>query len=155
MKLIIGLGNPGEKYEKTRHNAGFIAIEELKKDKPSRVVLVKPQTFMNNSGKAVKELVDYYGVKPQDLWIIHDDIDLSIGEYKISEGQGSAGHKGVQSVIDILGTKGFNRVRIGICPSAGKPKNVEDFVLKKFSKEEIGKLKETLKKIVEEIKNRI
>jgi len=154
MKLIIGLGNPGEKYEKTRHNAGFMAIEELKEDKPEGSVLAKPKTFMNDSGKAVKELADYYGAKPQDLWIIHDDIDLPLGQYKISEGQGSAGHKGVQSIIDQLKTKDFKRVRIGICPAAGKPENVEDFVLKKFDKEEIKELKEVFKRIAEEIKNR-
>ena len=154
MKLIIGLGNPGEKYEKTRHNAGFMAIEELKEDKPEGSVLAKPKTFMNDSGKAVKELADYYGAKPQDLWIIHDDIDLPLGQYKISEGQGSAGHKGVQSIIDQLKTKDFKRVRIGICPAAGKPENVENFVLKKFDKEEIKELKEVFKRIAEEIKNR-
>ncbi len=154
MKLIIGLGNPGEKYEKTRHNAGFMAIEELKEDKPEGSVLAKPKTFMNDSGKAVKELADYYGTKPQDLWIIHDDIDLPLGQYKISEGQGSAGHKGVQSIIDQLKTKDFKRVRIGICPAAGKPENVENFVLKKFDKEEIKELKEVFKRIAEEIKNR-
>lgn len=154
MKLIIGLGNPGEKYEGTRHNAGFMAIEELKKDKPAGSVLAKPKTFMNNSGKAVKELVDYYGAEPKDLWIIHDDIDLPFGEYKISESRGSAGHKGVQSIIDQMKTKDFKRIRIGICPAAGKPENVEDFVLKKFGKEEMKELKEVLKKIAEEMKNR-
>ncbi|MBI2042670.1 MAG: aminoacyl-tRNA hydrolase [Candidatus Nealsonbacteria bacterium] len=136
MKLIIGLGNPGKKYEKTRHNFGFLAIDELQKQTPKDAILLKPDTFMNKSGKAVKEKAAYYKIKPQDIWVIHDDIDLPLGEYKISRGQGSAGHKGVQSIIDELGTKDFNRIRLGICPASGKPSNVEDFVLQKFTAEE-------------------
>lgn len=153
MKLIVGLGNPGKKYEKTRHNAGFMAIDELKKDKPEGSVLAKPETFMNNSGKAVRELADYYKAKPEDIWIIHDDIDLPVGEFKMSRGRGSAGHKGVQSVIDELGTNDFNRIRIGICPESGKPDRVEDFVLEKFDKEEQKAVKEAIDKAVQTIQN--
>jgi peptidyl-tRNA hydrolase, PTH1 family len=154
MKLIVGLGNPGKKYEGTRHNAGFMAIDELKKYDIEDSILAKPKTFMNNSGKAVKEMVGYYKVKPEDLWVIHDDIDLPIGEFKISENRGSAGHKGVQSIIDELGIKNFNRIRIGICPAEGKPERIEEFVLKKFSKKESEGLKEALSKITEKMKSR-
>ena len=129
-----------------------MAIDELKKDKLEGVVLAEPETFMNNSGRAVKELVNYYKTNPEDLWVIHDDIDLPVGEFKISKGQGSAGHKGVQSVMDELGTKEFNRVRIGICPESGKPERVEDFVLKKFTGEEREKIEEVIKKVAEEMK---
>jgi PTH1 family peptidyl-tRNA hydrolase len=147
MKLIAGLGNPGKKYTGTRHNVGFMAIDELKKEKLGDVVLLKPDTFMNNSGKAIRELVKYQKIKIENIWIIHDDIDLPIGEYKTSKGQGSAGHKGVQSIIDELKTKEFNRIRIGICPKSGKLK-AEKIVLLKFSKEEKEIVKETIKSAV-------
>jgi len=153
MKLIVGLGNPGPKYKGTRHNAGKETIDELAKEKMAGLILAKLKTYMNNSGKAVKEMVKYYKIKPEDLWVIHDDIDLPLGEFKISKGRGSAGHKGVQSIINELGTKEFNRIRIGICPKEGKPKNVEDFVLKKFKKEEQEKIKEVIDKIAKTVKN--
>jgi len=112
MKVIVGLGNPGKEYENTRHNVGFLILdilrEELglssfKKEKKikaeilmnKKVVLLKPQTFMNNSGEAVISFLNYYKLKPEDLLVIHDDIDLKLGEAKISLGQGPAGHKGV------------------------------------------------------------
>ena len=150
MKLIVGLGNPGKKYENTRHNVGFMAIDELKKEKLPNVVLLKPRGFMNQSGKAVKKLLKPYATNEamaslsKDLWIIHDDIDISIGKFKTQKGRGAAGHKGVQSVIDELGTKDFNRVRLGICPVSGKPQNMEDFVLQKFTAEEIKILKKVI-----------
>src|SRR3989344_1814964 len=169
MYLIIGLGNPGEQYEKTRHNVGFLVVDVLAKqwqcdewsfDKKSSslladcvkpgftqpgvtqpVLLAKPQTFMNNSGKAVKSLIAKLGLakaglakaKPS-LVVIHDDIDLPLGTVKVSSNRGSAGHKGVESIIQALGTKNFTRIRIGIQPATGKPKDVETFVLKKFTK---------------------
>lgn len=168
VKLIAGLGNPGKKYEKTRHNVGFLVINQIANNfqfsifnfqltfgaqiaegtiNGQKALLAKPQTFMNDSGETVKKIADYYKIKPEDIWIVHDDIDLPLGEFKISRGQGSAGHKGVQSVINELGTKEFNRVRLGICPKQGKPANVEDFVLQKFSREE----KETIEKALEDL----
>lgn len=155
MILIVGLGNPGKEYEKTRHNAGFMVLDEFAKthDFPAfklskkhssfisegildqvKVVLAKPQTFMNNSGKAVKSLL---GKTKSDLVVIHDDIDIPLGKVKVSRGSGSAGHKGVDSIIQALGTKDFTRIRIGILPPTGKPKDVENFVLKNFKKEEL------------------
>ena len=181
MILIVGLGNPGKKYEKTRHNVGFRVVDELRssphasslervrknfnsfdfanarvidelaKQKTRKFIIAKPQTFMNESGKAVKKLYTKYKIQNTNLWIIHDDIDLLLGEFKISKGRGSAGHKGVQSIINELGTKDFWRVRIGICPKAGKPKAVENFVLQKFTKEEEKILKEVILKAIEEI----
>ena len=153
MKLIVGLGNPGKKYEGTRHNLGFRVIDELEKESVKNAVLFKPDTFMNNSGKAVKEKAGYHKLKPEDIWIIHDDIDLPLVEFKISKGQCSAVHKGVQSIIDELGTKDFNRIRLGICPESGKPDNVEDFVLQKFTKEEEKIVKEIIDKATQTIQN--
>jgi len=138
MKIVVGLGNPGEKYAGTRHNAGFMVIDEILKDyiagpqyskKFESIVysldkerlLVKPQTFMNVSGKSVNRVVNFYKTKPEDLLIVHDDVDLDFGEVKHQFGKGAAGHRGVQSIIDSLGSDQFNRVRIGI----GRPDNIQ------------------------------
>ncbi len=167
MLLVVGLGNPGEKYEKTRHNIGFMLLDdfvsehklsEFRSEKKSnsftskgfigdtKVLLVKPQTFMNNSGLAVKSLYTKYSIlDTQYLLVVHDDIDLPLGKIRISMGSGSAGHKGVDSIIQHLGTKNFARIRIGIQPLQGKPDDVENFVLKKFSKEELEVLSEAIK----------
>jgi len=146
MELIVGLGNPGKKYNKTRHNVGGRVIDELTKQKLEKVIIAKPQTFMNNSGKAVKGILDFYKVKPGNLFVVHDDIDLPLGKFRLSKNRGSGGHKGVQSIINELKTKDFQRIRIGICPKTGKPKAVEKFVLQNFTKEE----EKIIKKVVEE-----
>jgi PTH1 family peptidyl-tRNA hydrolase len=180
MKVIVGLGNPGKKFKKTRHNLGFMVVESLKskfknfsnwkksrkflseisegKINEERVILVKPQTFMNNSGKAVKPLIRNFlpnkamAELSRHLFVIHDDIDIPIGKFKISIGRGSAGHKGVQSIIDEIGTKNFVRFRIGIETANNKAtSNRKDFVLQKFSKKEEKVLKEVIKKTVEAI----
>jgi len=147
MILIVGLGNPGKKYKKTRHNVGFMVIDALKKKISGKnIVLLKPQTFMNNSGKTVKRIIRNLKLEIRNLVVIHDDIDLPLGTIRVSKNVGSAGHKGVQSIIDELGTKNFTRIRIGIQPKTGKPKEVEKFVLEKFTKEEKKIVKETIKK---------
>ncbi|PIP17618.1 MAG: aminoacyl-tRNA hydrolase [Parcubacteria group bacterium CG23_combo_of_CG06-09_8_20_14_all_35_9] len=174
--LIVGLGNPGKTYEKTRHNVGFFTLEilykklfgfhnfsEFKEEKkfkalvskkvPNGIILAKPLTFMNNSGESVNLLTDFYKIpiNPENLWVIHDDIDLSLGQYRIQESRGSAGHKGVSSVIEILGTKNFKRVRIGIlAPSKGKIPT-EDYVLQKFPKDEEKILKKCIEEVVEKL----
>lgn len=143
MKLIIGLGNPGEKYARTRHNLGFMVVEQLLKDyEPvgktvwedntrlksdvalfdwqrkngvvERVVVAKPKTFMNNSGMAVSLLANYYKVTPDNIWIIYDDLDLPMGSMKIRFGGASGGHHGIDSVLQTLGTDTFWRFRLGI-----------------------------------------
>lgn len=144
MILIIGLGNPGREYEKTRHNLGFMVLDELlrrltpvEKTKwrldnnlisqlathnltPTRsLVLAKPQTSMNVSGEATKKLIDHFGVVPSQIWVVHDDIDLPLGRIKINKGRGSAGHRGVESIIRHLETCDFYRFRLG----AGQPTN--------------------------------
>ena len=160
MRLIVGLGNPGPRYEGTRHNAGFRAIEllaqkysiEVTEKKPlylfgrgqitgEPVILVKPMTFMNESGRAVTELMRYHVDKDfqlEHLIVAHDEIDFALGRIKVKKGGGEAGHNGVRSIVEHLGAD-FVRVRMGV----GRPKfageDVADFVLKDFTREEQGK----------------
>jgi len=151
MIIIIGLGNPGVKFEKTPHNIGFNSIDkfaeqnsfpDFKIDKKSNsltsenesVILVKPQTFMNESGKAVKAIIKNRSVEM--LVVIHDDIDLPLGEIKIVKNRGSAGHKGVESIIESIGNENLIRIRIGVISASGKPAEPEQFVLRKFSESE-------------------
>ncbi len=164
MIIIIGLGNPGEKFKETRHNIGFEVLDKIKEknDFPDfsfskkfnaqiskgildqeKTILAKPETFMNSSGESVKALSQYY--KKAKLIIVHDDIDIVLGEIKESNNSGSAGHKGVQSIIDTIRTKDFKRIRIGILPKKGKPKEIERFVLKRFTKKEKQIIKKTIK----------
>lgn len=162
MKLIIGLGNPGEDYENTRHNIGFIFVNALAKHfgapdfeankktlsevaKVKTLILAKPQTFMNKSGLAVLTLAKFYKVKPKDIWVIHDDIDILWGEFKTSFGRSSAGHKGVESIIKNLKTKDFWRIRIGIQPTVKKHTKADKIILKKFTLQEIKTLNQTIK----------
>lgn len=139
MKLIVGLGNPGEKYENTRHNIGFRVVdaitEKLGDDAGREIKFLKPQTFMNNSGEAVRREKDYYKINDDNIIIIHDDVDLEEGIVRIVLGGSSAGHKGVQSIIDHLGTDNFWRVRVGV----GRSDVIatEDWVLKNFEDREI------------------
>lgn len=172
MIIIAGLGNPGEKYKRTRHNIGFRIVDKFGKRNSfpefklfkkfdsliservfadKKIILAKPQTFMNESGKAVKSLINFYKIKSSDLIIVHDDIDLPLGKIKISISKGSAGHKGVESIIREIGNKNFIRFRIGIQPEKGKPKNTEKFVLQKFFKEEEIIIKKVIEKTIEAI----
>lgn len=162
IKIIIGLGNPDNKYNNTPHNIGFEVVDKIAEEKDfpefklakkfkaltsekDGVILVKPETFMNLSGQSVKTIKSFY--KTENILVIHDDIDLILGSFKISKNSGSAGHKGIDSIIKELGTKDFERIRVGVQPEKGKPKEVEKYVLKKFTKDQ----KEILKPIIEEI----
>lgn len=184
MKLIVGLGNPGEKYEKTRHNLGFMTVEKFLKDfetvkntswenstkfksdisqiewQPKhgnleKVILVKPKTYMNNSGLAVKIIADFYRISPDHIWIMHDDIDLPLGTMKIRFGGASAGHHGVESIIEHLGSDKFWRFRLGVGEKRelndSRIKNVDDFVLGSFAGAEKGRLKDLIKRGVNAI----
>lgn len=157
MKLIVGLGNPTEKYSKTRHNIGFMIVEKIAEkrnivfrlephyesrfaemgDLENRIKLVEPQTYMNESGRAIKKCKDYWKVDSEDIWVIHDDVDLEFGKIRIGLGGSSAGHKGVQSIIEAIGER-FWRIRIGVGKSEQIP--TEDWVLMNFPKEEQEKL---------------
>jgi len=167
MKLVVGLGNPGKKYETTRHNVGFLVLDKLtsdwKENKKANalcvktkingkdVVLAKPQTFMNESGVAVRALCDFYKIKPTDVIVVHDDKDIPLCEYKIQTNRGPAGHNGVISIITHLGTQNFTRIRIGI-KTDRKIDDTANFVLDKFSKAEIKILNEVIENVLKEIK---
>lgn len=145
--LIVGLGNPGEEYEGTRHNAGFLAVDRIADELGARywktecgaltakgtyrdvdVVLAKPQSFMNTSGGPVKRLMDAYGVPPERLVVIHDELDIPAGTIRAKLGGGHAGHNGLRSICDKLCTRDWHRVRIGIGRPPGR-KPVVDWVL--------------------------
>lgn len=172
MRIIIGLGNPGDKYIETRHNLGFWVVEELKRrlevgrwkmeaedeswrmDKRFRaevvrlntLLLIKPQTYMNNSGITVKALVDYFKIPVEDIVIIHDDLDLPLGKIKIKKGDSAAGHHGVESIIEKLGDSCFIRVRLGIGNEITFP---EQFVLEKFTVNEKAEARQMVKQAVD------
>ena len=167
MKIIIGLGNPGKKYKNTRHNAGFMILDEIQKkwefpefelskkfnveiSTKKEIILMKPQTFMNLSGEAVQNILDFYKLSPDDILVIHDDKDIALGEYRLADDSTSAGHNGVQNIIDCLGTQKFKRIRIGIGAETTLPADV--FVLQKFSDEELEKIKKVLDEVLKEVK---
>lgn len=161
IRMIAGLGNPGEEYANTRHNAGFKAIDALAAqanvsywknqsgaevatvsindaDEPSgkrEIVLVKPQSYMNTSGGPISKLCREYKVTPEELLVIHDELDIPAGDVRIKVGGGHAGHNGLRSIIDKLGSRDFNRVRVGIGNPPGKMP-VADFVLKQLRAKE-------------------
>lgn len=155
MKLIIGLGNPGEEYKSTRHNVGYMVIDELKtqKLKLKSAFVSKTNTFMNESGEFVKHLISQYpNISISDIYIVHDDLDIKLGEYKIQFGRGPRDHNGILDIEDKLGTKDFWRVRVGIDnrPLDNKPMG-EEYVLQNFTTEELEKLRTVIKEVCREI----
>lgn len=183
MKVIVGLGNPGKEYEETRHNVGFMALDELalklqatsyrlqakfnaEMYRVGEILLVKPQSFMNRSGEAVRKIVDFYKIPvtgnqlPEDsrLWVVHDDLDIKLGEYKIQLGIGPKVHNGVTSVEQAMGTKAFWRVRVGIDNRVTSDKlqvTGEEYVLMPFLVEEKPIIETVLGKAVDELYERI
>ena len=192
MILIAGLGNPGKRFQESRHNIGFRIVDNFqskvgnfsgwKNDKKlfaeisegnvinQKIILAKPQTFMNESGKAIKSLIGnlkfpeaprsfykkggaYGAGKIENLIIVHDDIDLPLGKIRIVKNRGAGGHKGVKSIIRELKTKDFVRFRVGIKPQKieNRKQKIEDFVLQKFNREEEKIVKEVIRKTVEAI----
>ena len=152
MKLIIGLGNPDKKYQLTRHNVGRYAANLLQTKNLPETKFGTNDSYMNEAGDSVQKIVHFYKVDLNNFYLVHDDLDLPVGEYRLQFDRGPAGHHGVESVIQHLGTQAFNRIRIGI----GKPQNqvpVEDYVLQKFSSEEKVLIDQTIDKIVEELYN--
>lgn len=161
MKIIAGLGNPGVRYEKTRHNAGFMVIDKLAESlkvtftqekfsslfvktrvKDEDVILLKPLTYMNNSGFAIRQCMDFYKAAPEDLIIIYDDVDLPVGKIRLREKGSAGGHNGMKSVIHCIFTQEFPRIRVGI----GRDPQIEmiDWVLSKFREEEAEELNKAL-----------
>lgn len=180
VRLIVGLGNVGKKYEKTRHNAGFMAVDAYREEKDfpewqekqkfkahisedfmagQKVVLVKPTTLMNLSGESVRALKDFYKVQNEDITVIHDELDLPFGTVKSKNGGGSAGHNGLKSLIKHIG-EDFHRIRIGVknvqlvdSTSSPSVKQIDsaDFVLANFSQQELKKLPEVIQEAIEKI----
>ena len=169
MKVIAGLGNPGKKYANTRHNVGFLVIDELLRRNgwelskrkfnglyteelvnSEKMIIVQPQTYMNLSGECIRPLMDFYQLEPTDIAIVYDDLDLPLGRVKLRQTGGHGGHNGIRSLINHLDTKQFNRIRIGI----GRPEvpmSVIDYVLGKFSKEEMDHLETAIQKAADAI----
>lgn len=167
MWAIVGLGNYGSKYIKTRHNLGFMALEAIaesfdialqeKRDyligKGSMsgydVLLTEPLTFMNNSGSAVRDIFKRFNIPPENLIVIHDDLDMETGKLKIKKNGSSGGHRGIESIIQNIGTKEFIRVKIGI----GRDIEMlaEDYVLKKFRRDELPLIKDAIKRAVDAV----
>lgn len=171
---MVGLGNPGKKYENTRHNVGFMVLDALAEKlgltweegkkfraqicQSGNTLLVKPQTFMNNSGQSTQVVLAYYKLLPKKLGVfkvkdsdlseiltvIHDDIDIALGKYKISLDSRSAGHKGVQSIISHLKTKNFKRIRIGIRTEMANRMPADKFVLERFNQNELAIIKKLI-----------
>jgi PTH1 family peptidyl-tRNA hydrolase len=176
MILIVGLGNPGDKYEKTRHNTGFLAIDilaykyhaEFKLDKKfnaeiaeikhpynseEKVLLAKPQTFMNNSGEAIQKILQFYKISPENCWVIFDELDLPLGNIKIRKNGGPGTHNGMKSIVGKIG-RDFPRFRIGIESRGQTASNFQDthsFVLSPFFDPEKTILAEVLEKSVDSI----
>ena len=168
MFVIVGLGNPGKKYENTRHNAGFLAVDALaqkygisiseKKHKAlcgsgyiegNKVLLVKPETFMNLSGESVRSVMDFYKIDPEeDMIVIYDDISLAPGNIRIRKKGSAGGHNGIKSIIAHTGTQTFMRIKVGV---GEKPSgwDLADYVLGHFSEEDQTKLKETMPDIIQ------
>lgn len=163
MKLIVGLGNPGDKYKNTRHNMGFMVVEKLSNklgininkknfegiygDKlinGEKVILLKPETYMNLSGESVRKIVDYFKIDVTDIIVIHDDLDLPVGKVRLRQKGSSGGQNGIKNIIQHLGTQEFNRIKVGI----GKDKNIPvvDYVLGKVKKEDLSATEEAIEK---------
>jgi PTH1 family peptidyl-tRNA hydrolase len=165
--LIVGLGNPGSKYSRTRHNVGFQVLDEFAgrlrldwKDRAeyrmcsgslgdARIVLVEPLTFMNRSGSAVRKVAGRFAVPPENIIIVHDDLDLDAGRLKIRKNGSSGGHKGVESVIQSIGAKTFIRVKIGIGRDQAVP--AEQYVLMKFRRDELAVIGDAVQKAADSI----
>lgn len=166
MKVIVGLGNPGNEYQNTRHNVGFMVLDNYLNDSDwkekfnslylekringEKVIFVKPLTFMNLSGDSVVQFINYYDVKLDDLLVIHDDLDLPFSSYKLKKNSSAGGHNGIKSIINRLNSQDFLRLKIGV--SNDKSIDTKDYVLGKFSKkekEELSLLQRTFNEIIE------
>ncbi len=164
MKLIVGLGNVGKEYESTRHNVGFMVIDSYLRDvsfkeknqamyfeqnySGEKVIFIKPTTFMNDSGLAVRKFVDFYKINVSDILVIYDDMDFEVGTFKLKPSGSSGGHNGIKSIISNLGTENFKRVRIGISKPKGDTIN---YVLGKFSKSEMDEISKVTRRIADVI----
>ncbi len=165
MKLIVGLGNPGKEYDGTRHNTGFMVIDailnsmgnpktkekfgglyyEYQKDN-EKIILLKPQEYINLSGEVIKRYVDYFNIDIKDILIINDDLDLQVGNYRLRESGSSAGHNGLKNIESNLKTENYKRIKIGI--SNDKEINTKDYVLGKYNKDDLDIINKEIEEIV-------
>ncbi len=172
MHLVVGLGNPGKKYEQTRHNIGFMALDYLAEKEgvnfadskweakvaqvrmgEGKAVFAKPETFMNNSGRAVGKICSYYKIPPENVIVVQDDVDLELGRIKLVVNRGAGGHKGILSIIQHLGVKKISRIRVGIGrPPEDSGMPVSRFVLAKFTSSEQSTLDLLLASVAEGIR---
>ena len=168
--LIVGLGNPGRQYEDTRHNCGYISIDYIAeklnvkvnkikfksligecKINDKRCILMKPTTFMNNSGQAVVEAMNFYKLNPSKVLLIFDDVSLNVGKIRIRRKGSDGGQNGVKNIIYLSGSDEFKRIKIGIGPKPNENYDLKDFVLSKFSSKEIKVLKDTMDKVFDSV----
>ncbi len=170
--LLVGLGNPGNQYAGNRHNVGFMAVQEILRRHFSSVTLQKkfkgeyaagdinghkvhilmPQTYMNNSGESVRAAIDFFKIAPEDVVVIHDELDLELGDVRVKQGGGHAGHNGLRSLIQHLGTPNFRRIRFGV----GHPGNkdlVTPYVLGNFRSEETSQVEKLCDAIADALPN--
>ncbi len=164
-KLVVGLGNPGPEYENTYHNSGFVVVDLMSNTKKynkkfdglvtetENYIFLKPQTFMNKSGQSVQKALNYYKLPLENLIVIHDDADIEAGKYKIQKGRSSAGHNGVEDIIEKLGTEDFWRVRIGIPRPENQNITLKDWVLTKIKPDvfDLEKISPNLIKDIEKL----
>lgn len=170
MKCIVGLGNPGEKYAKNRHNVGFMVLDKLGSEwefskkfnaeiiQTKAYILVKPQTYMNDSGVAVAKIVQFYKIDLSDLYIVHDDLDIALGNYKIQHSKGPRIHYGVNSVEEKLGTEDFWRVRVGVENRTIRGNTGirgEVYSLQDFESEEVKIIEGVIGQIVDELQRMV
>lgn len=172
MKLIVGLGNPGKKYEQTRHNLGFMLVDrlldiwggsfeasskykaecaEIRSTAHGKVFLMKPQTYMNLSGQSVAPFAHFYKIDPQDIFVLFDDLDMKLGRLKMARKGSAGGHNGIKSLIACLGSQEFPRLKMGIGRPNATREEVIDHVLKRFAKDEMKVVDEVLKRGVEAV----
>ncbi|MDA8239413.1 MAG: aminoacyl-tRNA hydrolase [Nitrospiraceae bacterium] len=167
MWLVVGLGNPGARYSRTRHNAGFLVVERFAAEQGldfrekddyricagpidgERIGIIEPLTFMNRSGSAVTKVIDKYHIPPERIIVIHDDLDIPTGRLKIRRKGSSGGHKGVESIIQSIGSRDFIRVKIGIGRDDTVP--VESYVLSKFRRDELPLIRDAVAQAAESI----
>ena len=168
--LIVGLGNPGPKYEFTRHNAGFLCMDLLAQQlgvkidrikfksvvadvaiEGSRCILMKPQTFMNNSGEAVRDAANFYKIPPEHIVILFDDISLPPGKLRIRRKGSDGGHNGIKSILYLLGSDQFPRIKLGVGAKPRPDYDLADWVLSTFQKDELSRMKEAMEKACEAV----
>ncbi len=172
MRLLVGLGNIGQEYELTRHNFGFLLFDQIVKDhnlhgqskkfksevfageiSGKKILALKPQTFMNNSGIAISEAATFFKIEPKNILVLHDEVDLDFGKVKVKIGGGNAGHNGLKSIDEIIG-KDYMRLRLGVGRPENKNFSTADYVLGKFSTEELlaaAKINEKISKLIGEL----